>query len=146
MAIPLGNVNETSLAESAPQTAISVNITAARAEFSSNNGVVPVGFSAGIGAVTEGFGGSEVGSGRDSAAPAQAVSSVDAAINSTAENIGALHSFSGIISPKILTISEAGLRAKFIETAGMAQKKRHQRLRGKGSQTAMGTDAFSKTA
>lgn len=146
MAIPLGNVNETSPAESAPQTAISVNIAAASADFSSENGVAPEGFSSGIGAVTEGFGGSEVGSGRDSAALAQAVSSVEAAMNSTAENIGALCTFSGIISPNILTISVEELSTEFIEAASMAEKERHQRLGGKGPQPAVGTLAFSVTA
>ncbi len=73
MAIPFGNVNETSPDESAPQTAISVKFTAA-----------PAGLSSGVEVVAEGLVGSEVGSGGETAGTVQAVISVDMARMSTA--------------------------------------------------------------
>ena len=73
MAIPFGNVNDTSPAGSAPQTATSLNICAA-----------PAGFSSGIEVVVEDLGGSEGGSGGDTAWVVQAVTSVDMVRMSTA--------------------------------------------------------------
>ena len=73
MAIPFGKANEISPADSAPQTATSLKI-----------GAAPAGFSSGVEVVAEGVGGSEVGSGGETAGTVQAATSVDMARMSTA--------------------------------------------------------------